>query len=245
MLREATALLVYLAASAASAAPQGIWPEEARDLPMSRPGWVLVVPAVRGGDGCIQLWDRFSPWSREWVVPRATPAGVRTVSISGDAEDQKLIRPEQLDNMSSETLRLLAGKYGAEAVAVAVEDGEGQVAVAVWKRGGHATWDVAPADAQPRKAALSAIDGLFSGVESRPEPAADVEGAAAILAQRITEEGLPEYRLQVDARAAGLAAASASLRVEARDGGTMDVVVLDGRDVEDVLRDAGIEVRPR
>jgi hypothetical protein len=242
MRRALAASLLLFASFPAFASPQGIWPEEARSLPMGRPSWVLVVPAVRGGDGRIQLWDRFSPWSREWVVPRPTPSGVRTVSISGDAEDQKLIRSDQLDNMSSETLRLLAGKYGAEAVAVVVEDADSAVAVAVWKRGGHATWEAADMAGDPRKAALATIDDLFGGADGRETPESSPVGvpSASILAQRGLEGGLLEYRIRADEEAARLIEASPSLRVSARDGETMDVVVVDGRDVEDVMHEAGV-----
>jgi hypothetical protein len=245
MRRAFAACMLLVASSAALASPQGVWPEDARSLPMGRPSWVLVVPAVRGGDGRIQLWDRFSPWSREWVVPRPTPSGVRTVSISGDAEDQKLIRSEQLDNMSSETLRLLAGKYGAEAVAVVVEDAGSAVAVAVWKRGGHATWEAADMAGDPRKAALATIDDLFGGADAREAPVSSVSDgvpSASILAQRSLEGGLVEYRITANEEATRLIDASPSLRVSGRDGDTMDVVVVDGRDVEDVMREAGVSL---
>jgi hypothetical protein len=244
MRRALAASLLLVASSPAFASPQGVWPEEARSLSMGRPSWVLVVPAVRGGDGRIQLWDRFSPWSREWVVPRPTPSGVRTVSISGDAEDQKLIRSDQLDNMSSETLRLLAGKYGAEAVAVVVEDADSAVAVAVWKRGGHATWEAADMAGDPRKAALATIDDLFGGADAREASSSASDGvpSASILAQRSLEGGLVEYRITANEEAVRLIDASPSLRVSARDGGTMDVVVVDGRDVEDVMHEAGVSL---
>lgn len=239
------ALLITLTASSASASPQGIWPDEARHLPMGRPSWVLVVPAVRGEDGRIQLWDRFSPWSREWVVPRPTPSGIRTVSISGDSEDQKLIRSEQLDNMSSETLRLLAGKYGAAAVAVVVEDSSNSIAVAVWKKGGHATWEVAQIGDTPRSSALAAIDVLFGGTDAAiVDAAAEAQTAAAtIIAQRLIEGGAPEYRLKVNGEAARLVATSSTFRVTGREGDLVDVMVVDGRDIESALLQVGVSVQ--
>lgn len=246
MLRFLALPMLLLSATVALPAAQGIWPEEARALPMDRPAWVLVVPAVRGDDGRIQLWDRFSPWSREWVVPRATPAGLRTISISGDSEDQKLIRPEQLDNMSSETLRLLAGKYGAEAVAVAVEDAGSSVAVAVWKKGGHATWEAASVDGSPRAAALRTIDELFSGTDghdARMSAVGEGEPAAAIVAQRSDPQtGLMEYRIEASPEAARLIGSSPSLRLTGQDGSVVDVLVVDGRAIEDIMMEAGVSL---
>jgi hypothetical protein len=169
------------------------------------------------------------------------------VSISGDAEDQKLIRSDQLDNMSSETLRLLAGKYGAEAVAVVVEDTQSAVAVAVWKRGGHATWEAADTEGDPRKAALATIDHLFGGTDAREAGPGAPGGvpSASILAQRLLEGGLLEYRIRADVEASRLVEASPSLRVSSRDAETMDVIVIDGRNVEDVMREAGVSLPSR
>lgn len=239
---------IALQASCALALPQGAWPNEARDLPLGRPGWILVVPATRTENGSIRLWDRQDDWLRSWVVPRPTPSGIRTVAISGDSEDQKLIHGEQLDNMRVDSLRVLARKYGAEAVAVVVRDAAEEVAVAAWRAGGHATWTEAVSDSgssDPRVSALAAIDGLFDNQTATPrgsEPAAESGGMSVrVVAERISGDGVRmEYRLQIGEDQIETLKLSSSLEVFRFGDGTADVVVLDGRGIADIIAEAGL-----
>ena len=236
-----SAIALLASAVAASASPQGTWPDASRDLPLGRPTWILVVPAVRDASGSIVLWDRASDWTKAWVVPKATPGGIRTVSISGDSEDQKVIHAEQLDNMSSEALKTLANKYAADAVAVVVRDSASEVAVAAWKRGQHATWEQAPPGADGRIAALSAIDVLFSG-SGIDAPSADAGavpdagGPVSVLAQRYNDDvGSMEYRVRASKTQADALAATGSVRLTGSGDGTVDLVVVDGSPIQDVI----------
>lgn len=246
MKRLLAVLALLLSAPSASAAPEGAWPEEARAISLGRPAWVLVVPAVRDANGGFVLWDRTSPWSRAWTVPKATPSGIRTVAITGDSEDQKLIHAAQIDNMSSESLRMLARKYEADAVAVVVQDQLEAVAVAAWRTGRHATWDTPATTGDPRKVALDTMDTIFSGSGTTSSSArAEVRpDGVRILAQRMSADGYRmEYRLEAGQREADAISVSPSLSVKGSGEGTVDVIVLDGRAIEDVIHEVGLDIR--
>jgi Uncharacterized protein conserved in bacteria (DUF2066). len=240
----AAALAFLLQSSSVFALPQGNWPEEARNLPLGRPSWILVIPASRSEDGTIRLWDKQDEWLKSWIVPKKTPDGIRTVAITGDSEDQKLIHGEQLDNMRVDSLRVLARKYSAEAVAVVVRDSADDVAVAAWRSGSHATWDEAGPDVSedPRGSALAVIDSLFSTVVTSPsdtdqEPRAGVR----VLAERMSADGYRmEYRLESSPEAIPMLQSATSLQVTNILDDVVDVLVLDGRDISDILRDLGL-----
>jgi hypothetical protein len=247
------ALALLLHATTAAAVPQGAWPDDARNLPLGRPAWILVVPASRADDGSIRLWDRQDEWLRSWVVPKATPEGIRTVAITGDSEDQKLVHGEQLDDMRIDSLRLLARKYSADAVAVVVRDSAEDVAVAAWRVGAHATWEEAvPGESgMSRDAALSVIDALFSDVETKPpEPTEQAEESAyasgvKVVAERISEDGIRmEYRIECPPEKLADIQASSSLEVTRSGDGTVDVLVLDGREISDILKEIGLGREP-
>lgn len=237
------ALALLLHATTAAAAPQGAWPDDARNLPLGRPSWILVVPASRADDGTIRLWDRQDEWLRSWVVPKATPDGIRTVAITGDSEDQKLIRGEQLDNMRVDSLSLLARKYSAEAVAVVVRDSDEDVAVAAWRVGAHATWDEAsPTAGDSRATALAVMDGLFSTDAAPAEPADSTPAPAVrVVAERMSSDGIRmEYRLECPQESLAALQGSSSLQITRSGDGTVDVLVLDGREIGDILAEIGL-----
>lgn len=242
------AALLALQASNALALPQGAWPEEARSLPLGRPGWILVVPATRAADGSIRLWDRQDEWLRSWVVPKATPSGIRTVAISGDSEDQKLIHGEQLDNMRVDSLRILARKYGAEAVAVAVRDDEEEVAVAAWRAGAHATWEEAVSEAgseNPRTNALTVIDALFGEKAANHQAEVGLPDAGhpqvRVVAERLSADGLRmEYRVEIGADQVEALRSSSSVEITRFGEGTADVLVVDGRAIADIISEVGL-----
>ena len=245
------AACVCVSAVQALAAPHGTWPDQARARPMPRPAWVLVVPAMRLDDGSIKVWSRADDWPQEWVVPKATSSGLRTVAISGDSEDQKLILPQELDNMRMDSLRRMAGKYGAEAVAVAVVDVSGNVAVAAWARGSEATWDEASGEGDPRGAALRLVDGLFGGDTERPATETDdaavaspFDGRVYVVGERQDPSGGPmEYRIEIPDGEADVLRNAVDLTVTRTGGGTTDVTVAGGRSLLDVLAELGLETR--
>lgn len=211
----------------------------------------MIIPATRLADGTVSVWNRADAWNREWVVPKSTPTGTRTVAVNGDSEDMRIVTAPQIDNMSVSSLSRLAGKYGASAIAVVVaEEGVG-VAVAAWAKGNYATWDMATeADPERRDAALIALDRIYSGAEP-PEPAKDDatagEGAVNILGQRLAEDsGRMEYRIAGDIETLDRIAGSRAFTVTSRNDDvppSIDVIVNDGRDVETVLGEAGIRLR--
>lgn len=242
MIPRLAAFALLLQASTAAALPQGAWPDEARNLPLGRPAWVLVVPASRADDGTIRLWDRQDEWLRSWVVPKATPQGIRTVAISGDSEDQKLVHGEQLDNMRVDSLRLLARKYSAEAVAVVVRDSAEAVAVAAWRVGTHATWEAAgQTDGQDaRGAALAVMDSLFSKAAQSETATSSIGPAVRVVAERLSTDGVRmEYRIECPPDRISLLEGSSSLQITRSGDGTVDVLVLDGRDITDILSEVG------
>jgi hypothetical protein len=244
MIARLAALALLLYATTAAAVPQGAWPDDARNLPLGRPSWILVVPASRADDGAIRLWDRQDEWLRSWVVPKATPEGIRTVAITGDSEDQKLVHGEQLDNMRVDSLRLLARKYSADAVAVVVRDSSDDVAVAAWRVGAHATWEEAsPGEAgNSRATALAVMDTLFSKAAAPAEPEDGTSSPAVrVIAERMSADGIRmEYRIECPPEALSTLQGSSSLQVTRAEDGTVEVLVLDGREIGDILNEIGL-----
>ncbi|MDE0058899.1 MAG: DUF2066 domain-containing protein [Defluviicoccus sp.] len=83
----------------------------------SRP--VLVLPVLRSA-GTYLLWDRPNPWREAWAgLPRAGKL-VPLVSPAGDLQDLRDISARQAVAGESARLRAIAGRYGAESVAVMV-----------------------------------------------------------------------------------------------------------------------------
>ena len=238
----AAAAVLSAAWSAAYASPEGGWPESARGVGLPQPDWVLVIPARRDGGGALVPWSKEDPWTREWIVPKATPRGMRTVAVTGDAEDRRVIDGWLVDSMDVEALSRLADKYGAPAVAVAVMDESGDTAVAAWSPGNHASWDHGGWGRAAREGVLAAIDGLFSGQRHGFHAAYDVR----ITGQRGAGYAR-EYRIEAEDEAViDLIDTIPGLRVAERlwvaEGAAAAVSVTDGRAVEDVLRGAGLIV---
>lgn len=229
--------LMIAAASPAMSAPQGPWPEEARGLGLPKAEWILVVPARRLADGSVSVWNRDDEWTGQWIVPRQTPAGVRTVAIVGDAEDRRMVDGTALDVMDASVLSRLAAKYRAPAVAVAITDSRGEVAVAGWIKGAGASW-IEASGAGGREGSLAAMDMIFTG--GGGEASFDV----AITGQRMNG-GWMEYRIEVyDPIIEDVISQISGVEVVATAGPQALVVrVTDGRDVETALRSAGLSLR--
>lgn len=232
---------LFLSACACMAAPEGEWPEEALSVSLSKPQWVLVVPAWRNADGSLNPWPKDSAWAKEWVVPRSTPDGLRTVAIVGDSEDVRTVGSETFETMDAASLGWLAGKYKAPAIAVAIEDEGGLASVAGWIQGEGAAWRTADGGSA-REASLAAIDEIFSGRSEGEGTGFDV----AITGQR-EAAGRMEYRIEIsqDIMADVLRGVPGLDVVGFADDGGRSVVVSprDGQDIEAVLRQAGITVR--
>jgi len=174
-----------MAPAAALAGAEGYWPPEARGVALPRPAWVLVVPATRGGDGNVTAWNRSGQWMRKWVVPRPAKGNLRTVAVTGDSEDARLVDGTQIDNMDTSALGRLALKYRAPAVAVVMEGAEGDAAVAVWRPGHGAAWDLTAPGEDTREGALRLIGDLLSG---KARPRFEITGVRTV-------DGIDQYRL--------------------------------------------------
>jgi hypothetical protein len=243
-------LLALLAAWPALASPQGTWPEEMRGYSLPKQNWIMILPATRRLDGTVSVWNRADVWNRQWIVPKATPNGTRTVAVNGDSEDQRIVSPEQIDNMSVTALSRLASKYGASAIAVVVAEEHGEVAVAAWAKGNYATWETAVDNGTPRTDALRTIDEIYSGSNRTPGGETARETAkeqVSIIGQRFNEQaGRLEYRIAGPISVLDEIAAHPSFEVAPGNGNvppSIDLMVKDGRDVEQALSEAGFEVR--
>lgn len=213
----------------------------------------MIIPATRKPDGSVSVWNRTDVWNRAWIVPKATPGGTRTVAVNGDSEDMRIVSPEQIDNMSVSALSTLAGKYGAAAIAVVVAEDSGEVAVAAWAKGNYATWDSAVGGGDPRGDALRTLDEIYAGADpslaSSPLNAGEAEDLnyVTIVGQRYNERiGGMEYRISGPSSLIDSIASNPAFHVEARNEDvppSVDLTVVDGRDVESVLAEAGVVVR--
>ncbi|MBY3151016.1 hypothetical protein HFO56_01040 [Rhizobium laguerreae] len=249
---QTAAVLSLLSTAPALASPQGSWPEDMRGFSLPKQDWIMILPATRKTDGTVSVWNRAEAWNRQWIVPKATPNGTRTVAVNGDSEDMRIVSPEQIDNMSVAALSKLAGKYGASAIAVVVLEEPGEVAVAAWARGNYATWDSAVDGSAPRLGALKTLDEIYAGADRNmiagPEaPEGDSEGPVTIVGQRFDERtGRMEYRISGPTDVLGRIAADPAFDVSAKNEDvppTIDLSVRDGRDVEQVMSEAGVSVR--
>jgi hypothetical protein len=253
MKMPAAAVLILLAAAPALASPQGSWPEAMRGYSLPKQNWIMILPATRKADGTVSVWNRADAWNRQWIVPKATPNGTRTVAVNGDSEDMRIVSPDQIDNMSVSALSKLAGKYGASAIAVVVLEEPGQVAVAAWARGNYATWESAIDEGAPRLDALKTLDEIYAGADRNmivgDTGVSERQGdeRVTIVGQRFDDRaGRMEYRISGSKGALDKIAADQAFDVSARNADvppTVDLSVRDGRDVEQVLAEAGITVR--
>ena len=244
-------LLAALAVtSPALATPQGSWPEEMRGYSLPKQDWIMIIPATRLPDGSVSVWNRSDAWNREWTVPKATPGGTRTVAVNGDSEDMRIVSPYQIDNMSVSSLSRLAGKYGAAAIAVVVAEEEGNVAVAAWAKGNYATWETSFDNGGKRRdSALSTLDEIYSGTGNAPAAASQDRSpqAISILGQRYDEShGRMEYRIAGPIELLDRIASDPAFVVTSRNENvppSIDIIVVDGRDVEQVLSESRYGLR--
>jgi hypothetical protein len=232
----------FIFTTMACASPEGSWPEEASYISLSKKNWVLVIPARRSENGEIVLWNKEDEWLQQWIVPRQTNSGMKTVAITGDADDRRLVQGYHLENMDVNVLNKLAAKYRAAAIAIAIKDKSEQLAVAGWVSGEGAAWRSINSHEANREAALGMIDDIFNGY-SDPSEGTVQEDTIAITGQR-QNAGWTEYRLEYFSP-------ESILKLQSIPGveivGNSDtnrpsviVRITDGRDIETVLRSAGI-----
>lgn len=230
---------------------EGAWPQEARGGSLRKPAWVLVIPAKRQSDGNLLVWDRADDWVRQWIVPKATPGGIRTVAIVGDSEDKRLVSASHIDNMQSSALRQIAAKYNAPAIALTVSGDDGQV-VAVWVPGQHATWDYANGNRMDRNAALETMDLLFAGKQSSPEVSSTSGSTNTVQVQIVAERfnqdrQVMEYRIRAQGDEAEYRLGNANgLLVLGRatdDPHVYEVRMKNATSIEAALENAGLRVQ--
>jgi hypothetical protein len=144
--------------------------------------------------------------------------------------------------MDVNVLNKLAAKYRAAAIAIAIKDKSEQLAVAGWVSGEGAAWRSINSHEANREAALGMIDDIFNGY-SDPSEGTVQEDTIAITGQR-QNAGWTEYRLEYFSP-------ESILKLQSIPGveivGNSDtnrpsviVRITDGRDIETVLRSAGI-----
>ncbi len=251
MLKYLLAATVYLAPIAAEAAAEGSWPDQFRGATFARPAWVLVIPAQRQSDGSLTVFDRTNPWVREWIVPKPTAQGIKTVTLTGDSEDKRLLTPADIEEMRAQALQRLAQKYNAPAIAVVVSDVDGTAAIAAWMQNRRATWEK-PTQGVDRLALSATLDSIFTGTDhassAEPDLVTDGRPVARIVAERLNqEENKMEYRIEpLSKDAEQLIAGSSSLQYigqSAGDGGIMEVRIMDGSSIEAVLAAVGVSVQ--
>ncbi len=88
------------------------------------PSWVLIITGRENG-GTYTLWNAEDEWSKAWQ--RAPSTGISTAVATGDSADQLRLKPTMLqeyDPALTDTLRALANKYGAPAVALVILDSQ-------------------------------------------------------------------------------------------------------------------------
>lgn len=226
---------IFVASSALASSPvEGMWPPESRGAVQPRPKWIIVVPVTRDASGAITAWNRNDPWVRKWVVPKLVGSGIRTVTVTGDADDVRGVSGDQFDNMDSSALRRLTSKYGAPAIAIVVSGTDGDAAVAAWTPGHQASWEVTSAGEDPKEGAMRILGDLFSGT-------APQIGRIRITGVR-TIDGVDQYRLEgKDFEAIEALRHNAAIQViETMDVGgrpSAIVKVTNGRLIEDVIGD--------
>jgi hypothetical protein len=235
------ALFVASLAAAQAAPVEGMWPPESRGAVQPKPKWVIVVPLVRDASGAITAWSRNDPWVRKWVVPKIVGNGIRTVTVTGDAEDVRNVTGDQFDNMDSAALRRLTSKYGASALAVVVYGGQADAAVAAWTPGHQASWDVTKAGEDPKDGAMRILGDLFSGSPSQSSRVR-ITGVRTI-------GGVDQYRLEAKEWTVidGLRSNRSLEVVETFDGAGRPsaIVKLTGtRSIEDVIGDLSPQTSP-
>lgn len=229
----------------ALSSPQGSWPAELKGVGLPTPDWILVLPAKREPSGTIKLWDKDDPWNREWVVPKATPTGIRTVAIAGDAEDRRVVADWHVDTMDVTALSMLAEKYSAPAIAVVVQDDMGDTAIAAWMPEYEAVWDAVGATDGDREPALHILEYIFRGHEDAAVHYTANETEVIITGQRFNGSTY-EYRLElIGNEAEGILKTASGIEIveyidTLTDIRTIVVRGTDGRDIETILMSNGI-----
>lgn len=224
---------LFALTSQALSGPEGSWPDASRGLGVPETDWILVVPAERDENGDLAIFDRKSEWVKGWTVPKATPAGKRTVTLMGDAEDKRILEGWQVDGMDTESLGIMIEKYKAPAIAVAVKDVYGETAVAAWVPGAEASWNYSGAT---RDDVLASLDALMSGPDFGELKPVYVSG------QRSTAGGT-EFRLDLPSYD-DIAALEqgGTVFVKSRDSTGIPQIVVSvapGWTLEEALREAG------
>lgn len=238
-------ICTFVFSTIACAGPEGSWPEEASFISLSKKQWVLVIPARRSDNGDIVLWDKSDEWLQQWIVPRQTSSGIKTVAITGDADDRRLVLGSHLESMDVNVLNRLAGKYKTTAIAIAVKDQAQKLAVAGWVPGEGAAWRSIESQSSNRETALHMIDDIFKGF-SDPNEETLHEGSIDITGQRYND-GWTEYRLEsFTPSSIDKLHNLPGVEVIGTANTTLPSVIVritDGRDIETVLRSAGISYR--
>lgn len=232
------------------------WPERARGRSLPRPAWILVIPASRDAQGRLSVWNRDEDWTKSWRVP-SIEGRTRIVTLMGDSEDLRTITADAFDGMEIAPIERVMRKYGAPAIALAVE-AEESAAIAVYVPGYAASWNAVEkgetAASTHRQAVATIAEMISSGqgavptTETVSAPETDTIG---IMAWRPSPDGYgAEFRLELTGSDRILNAVSSLPAVTMLDyygseGKTIATLRYDGdaENFETLLRETGIPVR--
>lgn len=232
------------------------WPERARGRSVPRPEWILVIPASRDDQGRLSVWNRDEDWTKSWRVP-SIEGRTRIVTLMGDSEDLRTITAEAFDGMEIAPIERVMRKYGAPAIALAVE-AEESAAIAVYVPGYAASWNTVEKEKTAtgtHRQAVATIADMISGghgavpmTETASAPPSDT---IDIMAWRPSPDGYgAEFRLELTGSDNILEAVSSLPAVTMLDyygsaGKTIATLRYDGEaeNFETLLRETGIPVR--
>lgn len=217
--------------------------------------YVLVMAFAKDADGKPVEAAPDSTWKRQWSIPTVTGSSL-FVSTYGDHTDSQASPVPAMREGTPSAFRAMAGRYGANAVALVDRDAGGAT-VTMWRSGidplsrriVNDTADDAVLVAEMREE----IDQTLGMVEAEVgigTPERNVVQGVAIDAMRTLQNGSVQYRLTVPSRDYEQILGAAGLLVESLDdtGSGYAVIVTDtlansGIPIDTRLRSAGAQVR--
>lgn len=231
---------VTLLPTVATAAPSGLWPYEAQGRTLPASDWVLMIPGSRDENGDLSIWEDAPEWSEEWLVPERTPLGTQIVAVKGDAQDKRTVQAIDVDEMNVDAMHYLIEKYSAHTIAIAVQEENAGVAVAIWQPGQYAVWEEAFGYGNHKGMAVGLIDELL---EENASIGGEVD--VYIVGQRDSPMGM-EYKIRVeDTLIMDVLQSLDALEIrEWLSGEEIVVSPKTGYDIETALSSSGLRIGP-
>lgn len=217
--------------------------------------YVLVLAFEKGADGKLVEAAPDSAWKRQWSIPTVAGSSL-FVSTYGDHTDSQASPVKSLREGVPSAFRAMAGRYGANAVALVDRDAGGAT-VTMWRSGidplARRIVDDTSDEAAMVLAMREEIDQTLGMVEAEVgigTPERNTVEGVTIDAMRTLQDGRVQYRLTVSTRDYDSILGAAGLLVESVDdtGRGYAVIVTDtlansGIAIDTRLRSAGAQVR--